>query len=470
MANTEAVMRLEDLVSTESLGISVLAGRDGLSREVLWAHSCEMSAPERWLGPHELLLTVGLCIPQRAEDQAAFVERLDMAGLSGLMVGDHDIAPPLSDDMLAAADRLGFPILLTAAEIPYAVVSRHVAAATSSSQILQVLKLSKLYQVSANAQNPEELITSLSTLLRVGLVVEDGITRMSVLDSDSLHLGAAGCSQRRYPLRGRHPADLLVLEHEGEPLDSFILVHLMKVLEVGVDRLLDAARLRAERSANALSLLLSGAEAHDADDLLGGFSIADGYHLVAFTPEAGQRVALSVALREAPVLVGPGRTSHLALLPRAAVESMKKLAMASDIRFGVSSVFTDYRDARAAAEEAAKVLVASRHSDNPWVEFEGTTIAVFARSLRDSEEIISGVLGTLAGPGAAAEKLRETLFAYLRNDRHWQITADELGIHRQTLSYRLNRIEEETGMSATRSADLAAFWIAYQAWEATQSQ
>ena len=60
-------------------------------------------------------------------------------------------------------------------------------------------------------------------------------------------------------------------------------------------------------------------------------------------------------------------------------------------------------------------------------------------------------------------KLRETLFAF--NSRSTMAkTADSLNIHRQTLSYRLNRIEEETGLNLNKSADLSAVWIAYQAW------
>jgi purine catabolism regulator len=57
------------------------------------------------------------------------------------------------------------------------------------------------------------------------------------------------------------------------------------------------------------------------------------------------------------------------------------------------------------------------------------------------------------------------LFAFLRNDRKWKETADELFIHKQTLSYRLGKIEEQTGLKIGRSADLSSLWIAYQAWE-----
>jgi purine catabolism regulator len=449
MAESGSVMLVEDLVSTASLGIEVLAGGGGLGREVLWAHSCEMQAPEQWLGPHELLMTVGLCVPANPDEQRGFIRRLDDAGLAGLMIGDHDVAPPVSEAMLTEAERRDFPLLLAATETPYAVVSRHVAAATSSSQILQVLKLSKLYQVAANADDDfAGLMAGLGALLRADLRVVDSATGITVLETGRAQQGARASERRvrSYPLRGRHAAELILVEYPGEPVESFILVHLMKVLEVTIDRVLGAADARAQRSAQALAGLLAGTPPDEAERILGD-SLAGGYQVAAFA-ESAERIARGVALQ---------------------VAQIRELAEASEARFGVSSVFIDHRDVRSAAEEAARVLTAAQFSGRAWTEFEGTTIAVLSRSNREAEEIIGGVLGPLAEGSDGARKLRESLFAYLRHDRHWQRAADELGIHRQTLSYRLNRIEQETGLSVTRSADIAAFWVAYQAWESVRA-
>ena len=98
----------------------------GQSRRTLGATVERWLTPPKWLGPHELLMTVGLCVPTVAEEQAAFVARLDDAGLAGMMIGDHAPGPMLSDAMFAEADRRDFPILLAGALISYAVVARHV--------------------------------------------------------------------------------------------------------------------------------------------------------------------------------------------------------------------------------------------------------------------------------------------------------------------------------------------------------
>ncbi|MCU1543358.1 MAG: PucR family transcriptional regulator [Microbacteriaceae bacterium] len=469
MASVESVLKVEDLVSTASLGVRVLAGAAGLDRALLWAHSCEMVAPEKWLGPHELLMTVGLCVPRDPTEQAAFVRRLDDAGLAGLMIGDHDTAPPVSEAMLQEAEARRFPVLLAAEHIPYAVVARHVAAATSSSQLLQVLKLSKLYQVAANAD--DDLITlcrNLASLLSIEFRVTDDVSGLTVIETWDDPDIRSERSLRSFRLRGSQPAQLHLAEYPGEMLDAFILLHLLKVLEFGVDRLLNAADQRARVSENALTTLLNGGESPDVEVLLKGRTAGNGFRVAAIPESEGRRIERSVATLRLPALVGPGQTHFYLLIPRDVVGDVRRIAETAAVHFGVSSVYTDYRDAAAAAREASQVLGAAQFGDRRWVEFEGTTIAVLSRSRREADEIINGVLGPLVASTTAATRLRDTLFCYLRNDRHWQVTADELGIHRQTLSYRLNRIEAETGLSINRSADLAALWIAFQAWDATR--
>ena len=465
MSSPGDVLRVDDLVSTTSLDVSVLAGSSGLNREVLWAHSCEMPDPEQWLGPHELLMTVGLCVPVNADDQVRFLIKLDDAGLAGLMIGDHDTAPPISDAMLSEADRRSFPVLLAATHTPYAVVARHVAAANMSSQTLEVLKLSKLYHVGANTSDPDALVASMVALLGVDIRVEDRATGLTVVAAEYPSRAQPKPVPRRYPLRGQYPADLLLSEYPGEELDGMVLVHLLKVLEVTVDRMLSAVHHRNLEAARMLLALLNGSQPPGLDDFLAPFRASNGFQLAAFPSSDGEIVARAAALRRLPVLVGPGRTSHLALIPTDVVPSIRDGSDISGVRFGASSIFTDYQDIPIAADEAARVSAASHHSRQLWTEFEGTMISVLSRSRQEADDIISGILGPLAETTASATKLRDTLFAFLRNDRRWQDSANELGIHRQTLSYRLHRIEEETGADITKSADLSAFWIAYQAWE-----
>jgi PucR family transcriptional regulator, purine catabolism regulatory protein len=465
----EDVLRVEDIVATASFDVRVLAGRDGLRREVLWAHSCEMQDPKRFLGPHELLMTVGLCVPTDPGEQVAFVADLDEAGLAGFMIGDHDPAPPLSPEMFAEADRRGFPILLAGEHVAYAVVARHVAAANSSTQSLQVLKLSKLYHVATYADRDlHALVTELVDVLRAGIAVEDVTTGLEIVRVDHAPMASAAARVQRHRLRGTHTIDLVLREYPNEEVDSFLLVHLTKMLEVATDSVLNAADRRAEVSAGLLGALLNGTVPEDVSAFFRPHEPSDGFSIAAFDAEGLAAVRRAASVRSAPILVGPGRRHGLALVPVGATSTLRDIVEQLDVRVGLSSVFVDFADVRIAAVEADDVLATAEHSDQRWNEFEGSTLSVLTRSRREARQIVTGVLGSLADESTRSTTLRETLFAYLKNDRRWDETAAELGIHRQTLSYRLRRIADETGRDLSRTADLSALWIACHAWESLE--
>jgi purine catabolism regulator len=465
MNDQAIILTVDDLVTTDSLGLSLLGGRGGAANEVLWAHSCELESPEQWLGPHELLMTVGHCVPTDPERQREFIAGLAAAGLAGVVIGDHETAPEISEEMVAEADSLGFPLMLAASRIPFAVVARHVAAASSSTRLQQVLALSKLYQIAASSDDGDDLIGGIETLLDVGLEVVDGLTGLVVLGGKTDRSGSELRRARRFELHGDHPAELVIHEYPKEPLDGFLLVHLRTMIETAADRVMVSADHRLEASEQSLRLLLRGAESPDLPDLLGGHLPQDGFRILAFQAEEVTRIGRACALLGLPVLVGRDDSGGIVYLPGDRAEQVRTATASLDVRVGVSSVFTEVRDVRAAVQEAERVLASSQYSDRMWTEFEGTSVSVLARSEREAAEIVDSVLGGLTASTSAAAKLRETLFAYLRHDRSWQETAAELGIHRQTLSYRLRRIQEETGLNVSRSADLASLWIAFQAWE-----
>lgn len=464
---SKQILTVGDLAATASLDSQVLAGETGLDREVLWAHSCEIEHPVKWLGPHELLMTMGLCVPRTAQKQVEFIAELDEGGLAGMMIADYAPAPTITQAMLDEADRRGFPILLAGKNLPYAVVARHVAAANSSAQTMQVLTLSKLYHLASFSDgDPQTLVDSIVTLLGVGIRLVDAVSQVALIASDLPGAGEHTLGETRsYTLNGSHSVQLLLTEFAGEELDSFLLVHLMKVLEVVTDQLLNQADRRAELSAQYLGALLSGVVEPEVNAHLHPHSARDGFRLVAFPLTASTTVSRIIALSELPVFVTKDRENLLALVPEPVLDAFRGEVERTETFAGISSVFSDFADVRFAATEAVKVLGAGQASGRAWSEFEGSSLSVLVRSQREAKEIVRDVLGSLVDDSPRSSALRETLFAYLRNDRKWSETARELSVHRQTLSYRLGRIEDETELSLDKISDIATLWIAYQAWE-----
>lgn len=464
-------MTIGDLVAIDTLRTRVLSGASGTGRKVLWAHSCELDEPWLWVGHDELLMTVGFCVPKDPDAQVRFVRELDAAGIAGATIGGRDEALVLSPDMLAEADRLGFPLLRTEPAVPWSAVSQHIAAAASSSQTSRVLTLARLYEVAAAASNPRQFVSELAGLLGVQIRVLDRETGSSLLDAAAGERSREGDAHpeelriRQHYFSERHLAVLEIGEHPQDRLNSMVLVHLKRLIEVEVDRVLLDAESRLQAWNLALQHLLAEGDSHGAEAVLGEATVHAGYRMIAFSEAAVGSVARLAAVRGLRLLVGRGSQRGIALVPSSEIGGLRALLGELNVAAGASHSIVSWSDARGAVSEALSALVDAQSAASSWVEFTAARVALLARSERESREIIAEVLGSLAEDSSRAETLRATLFSYLRHDRSWARSAAELGVHRQTLAYRLRQAESLTGRSASRSEDISALWIAMQAWE-----
>ena len=87
---------------------------------------------------------------------------------------------------------------------------------------------------------------------------------------------------------------------------------------------------------------------------------------------------------------------------------------------------------------------------NPMIEL----LASAGRAIGDE------ILGPLSEDGDEALTLRRALRAYLATGGRASQTAAELGVHRNTLRNRLERIERLTGCSLASADDRAELWMA----------
>jgi PucR family transcriptional regulator, purine catabolism regulatory protein len=71
---------------------------------------------------------------------------------------------------------------------------------------------------------------------------------------------------------------------------------------------------------------------------------------------------------------------------------------------------------------------------------------------------------------AHATELVRSLGVFLENNRSWQRSAKVLHVHKQTLVYRMHRIEELTGRDLRDTADVVQFWLALRALEFASGQ
>ncbi len=139
------MLTVRDLTEIPYLKTRVRAGERGLDRTITWAHSCELSQPWGWMEKGDLLMTVGMGIPEDRESQVEYVEKLAEVEVSGLAIGEDMLAPPITDEMIDRANELSLPLLITAYEVPFIQLSRAVGAANRSMAQDQMIQVARVY-------------------------------------------------------------------------------------------------------------------------------------------------------------------------------------------------------------------------------------------------------------------------------------------------------------------------------------
>ena len=89
----------------------MLAGASGLDRVVSRLNVMEVPDILPWVKPHELLLTTGYPLRDDPDALVRLIGELDDRGLAALAIKLHRYFDEVPADMLAEADRRGFPII-----------------------------------------------------------------------------------------------------------------------------------------------------------------------------------------------------------------------------------------------------------------------------------------------------------------------------------------------------------------------
>ncbi|MEV0697177.1 PucR family transcriptional regulator ligand-binding domain-containing protein [Saccharopolyspora sp. NPDC050389] len=158
-------LRMADVLGLPGLDLRLLAGSGGLHREVRWAHVIELTDPVPWLRGGELVLTVGLGLPEDPEGQRAYVRRLADAGCAGLGFPPGEIRTELPPAVLRAADECDFPVVAAIESTPFIAITEAVAqwyADHRSHQERQALKAQDAMARAALRSGPAGIVRELA--------------------------------------------------------------------------------------------------------------------------------------------------------------------------------------------------------------------------------------------------------------------------------------------------------------------
>lgn len=113
-----------------------------------------------------------------------------------------------------------------------------------------------------------------------------------------------------------------------------------------------------------------------------------------------------------------------------------------------------------ADREAASLLVRARAMEEPLL---WTAESDLFDTLLGSESVARlsrETLGPLTADTSAARTLRTTLRAWLARHGNWDRTAADLGVHRNSVRYRIGRIERDLGVDLADPERRMRLWFA----------
>ncbi|MFB9378108.1 helix-turn-helix domain-containing protein [Kineococcus gynurae] len=462
------MIAVADLLSTRSLALTLLTGDP--ATPLSWVATSELEDPSPFLEGGELLLTTGLRTPAEA-GWRTWVEHLVGARVSAVGFGvglSHERVPPA---LVAAAAGSGLVVLEVPTPTSFIAVSRRVAELLRRQENDADLEAARTQRAladdAAHADGQARVLHRVARSLDGAAWLLGARGGVLAASTDEAPPAETADALDRVRARGARaaftdvdPTRTLLLRAVGDDPPTWLLVRaapdqpraaqavvgtaaaLLNVL----GRRGDAVGRREDRVlACVLDLVLA----------------PSGEHL-----DLGRRMLAALGLKLPDPLVvvrveggrapGPLSDGHRAVLSPPV--TLTDLDPGS--RVGISRVVP--AGAAADALASAEAALARTDAERPVVDgadLRGAGLAGLL-GIAGAREHARTLLAPLAAAGREEATLRETLRVFLARHGQIQATADELGVHRNTVRARLARVEALLGTSLDSPDDRAELWMA----------
>ncbi len=495
------VVRISDLVDMPHLQLELIAGESAADSPILWAQTSDLDAPWEFMTAGELLMKNGRTLPRTSEKQIAFLEGLAAVKICGLLIGKDQMTPRLSSKMIIAANELGIPVIQAPYSVSFSIIAKAVAYATATDQSRRLSLIERVYNTIRQSMTGAPLsapLGQLSQVLSCKLAVVDADTGDVALEDTTappdalldrvlaevrerggaipgvIHLNVDGARGLAVEVPDEEPTLLLTYDFRNSAPDPVLLRHIATVVAV----LLAQQGRRQEHDqrigGELLSHLMEGRiDNETARVQLSRYGInPKSAWLVAMIGgnEAAQRqLHVSLSRRGIPHLLLRRSDALYALLSQSEeCLTVLRRHLGDEALIGISDTLRVIDRMPAASHEAVWAARAATTAPNRLSRYRDATLLSILRDTSEARVVVDRVLGDLIRYDEDhGSDMTKTLDTFLRCRRSWQRTAAELHIHRQTVVYRIRRVEEITGRTLNESAHISELWLALRARELT---
>ncbi len=495
-----AMLTITELLSDQTLGLQLVAGASEIDREIEAAAVSELSHPGPWLQGGELLLTIGLLLPESVEGCRAYLTELDRAGVHAVGLGlgaelPHQRAP---QRLIASADAVGMPLLTVPDGVPFIAVTKAVFAYRARAERVTLERtLHTQRALTAAAVSPGGLMGILDAHReatgRAGVVVDQLGRVLAQTDPDGARLvermaGALasvrdhglsaaavdiGEGRRRevHALGAQRLRAWLLIDGPAElPAAEQITGDLVSLLSLELERRhgLDSAQRR--QRAQVLDRLARGT----VDDAVAarwlaslGLEDADQRAAAISAPDDAEDLAADLlsTLRDALVRVVGTVVEVVAPLATDLPGALATLVGDRPAGIGIGvrpgAVAVSLRQARSALPASR---IQGRHLRAE--DIASSRMLLTAVGNESLAAFTDAVLGPLDAADRAADLLRG-LTAFLEHNGHWAAAASALRVHRHTMRNRIETVEKLTGRRMDSAQDRHELWLALRARDIT---
>jgi PucR family transcriptional regulator, purine catabolism regulatory protein len=480
LAPSSNVLTVQDIAAMPDLRLEVAAGAAGLAGQVSWLHVSELPDPTPFLEGGELLLTTGLGVGEDATAQTAYVRRLAEHGLAGLGFGvgfGYESVPPA---VAGEANRLDFPVLSVPYEVPFIAITKAAFAHLAGEQLERLTRAlavhERLAQAVLEGRGLKALLAVVCDHLDCSLALVDDRGRVVAERHTGPRLSFEGALE--LPVVAHDETATLRAVRRGEPFgeyDRLVLHHGQTAL---------AFELSRRRAVSSAELRLAGDLLEDLEDerlddreagrRMAAFGLTAEREFAALlaepqdhasSEELRREVADELERLDVPFL-STVRPERAAFLVEAASEQ-RALALAEQIvrrepraRVGVGrpaqgrALGRSLLEARAALDASARDVASYRDL--------GSLELLLSLPDAPLEAFVDRVLG----PAAGNPRLMDSLTALLDAGCRWSDAAERLGVHRHTLRYRMDRLQEQAGRHPDDPEQRMELWLAVKARQA----
>lgn len=496
-------MTVAELLAEPQLGLSVLAGSEGLGNRITWAHTSDLPRLWEWVTGGELMMTNGMSIPADRQGQVTLAHALVQAGASALAIGEKMHAPELRPEFIDVCNRLPLPVLNVPYPLPFIAIARAVADSSAADQSRRLRQTARIYDLLRRASPVEEhgpaLVHGIAAELDAQVFIADQRClhpwhpRGKALQDDVAQALRAFLTRSREATKKfqwfhdgdrritvmdipTHEEALLIVapRPEAQP-DATVLLHAATVLGLQLSQTVLALEGQRRLAASFLVEAFEGRySTSEVEHRLQSFGVPTGEVLVASisgnasTPLPDADIRLwrhgfpNACLRRSELV-------HVIVSARCTEEDFRH-ALPPGATIGLSQP-TDVTGLQHAAQQSLWALGTARATGHGLVRYTDGPSWWGLSTVAEGQALVHRVLGpVLEYEKGKTPDLLTTLRTYLEQQRSWQKTATALFAHRQTIIYRIRKIGELTGLDMAETSTLAQLWFAVQIYDAMNPQ